>query len=58
MNEGARSRQHAAAAALRVQPALVDDLHWHTAATAVVLEAVAGFEVQINNLKKQIDAVD
>jgi hypothetical protein len=43
---------------LRAQPALVDDRLWHTAATAAFLEAVAGFEVQINDLKKQLDAVD
>lgn len=46
----------AAAAALRAQPALVDDLRWHTAAIASFLEAVAAFEVQIKDLKQQLDA--
>jgi hypothetical protein len=48
----------AAAAALRAQPGLVDDLRWHTAATAAFLEAVAGFEVLVTELKKQLESLD
>lgn len=45
-----------AAAALRAQPALVEDLRWHTAAIAAFLAAAEQFEVQITDLKKQLDA--
>jgi hypothetical protein len=46
----------AAAAELRARPQLVDDLRWHTAATAAFLGTTEAFEKITSKLEQQIDS--